>query len=191
MMKVQLDIGFCQVLQGIDREKAEKMRLQGCPVCGGPLYYSNYPRKPRADFDWIVAHWTMRYSLCCGREGCRTRHTPESVRFLGRKVYVGVYLVLIAAMMCGVNGRRAGQLHRELGLDPRTLNRWRRWWLEHFPSTPFWRWERSRFMPKIEERDLPGSLLQALGGSCHRGLLSMLEFLAPITTRQVGQGLVM
>ncbi|HRZ54915.1 MAG TPA: hypothetical protein P5525_05600 [Candidatus Paceibacterota bacterium] len=42
--------------------------------------------------------WQVRFSLCCGKEGCRRRNTPPSVRFLGRWVYAGLVVILVAAM---------------------------------------------------------------------------------------------
>jgi hypothetical protein len=38
-----------------------------------------------------------RFSFCCDRDGCRNRATPPSVRFLGRKVYLGAVVMLISA----------------------------------------------------------------------------------------------
>jgi hypothetical protein len=43
-----------------------------------------------------------RFSLCCGREGCRRRATPPSVRFLGRRVYVGA-VVIVASVLIAPN----------------------------------------------------------------------------------------
>ncbi|MDD8042452.1 MAG: hypothetical protein PHC78_01675, partial [Verrucomicrobiota bacterium] len=111
----------------------------------------------------LTEQWDRRYSFCCSTEGCRLRHTPVSVRFLGRKVYAGVFVVLISALMNGPNKRRACELHRELGLDVRTLKRWHQWWQKEFVSTPFWRLERSGFMPPVDESQLPDSLLHRFG----------------------------
>ena len=38
--------------------------------------------------------FSRRFSLCCGRDGCRHRATPPSVRFLGGRVYVGAVVIV-------------------------------------------------------------------------------------------------
>ena len=47
--------------------------------------------------------FVRRFSLCCGREGCRKRATPPSLRFLGRRVYLCA-VVLVASMFAQVLG---------------------------------------------------------------------------------------
>ena len=134
-------------LTQIDQELAEQVQAGGCLYCGGKLHRGNYPRKPRGGPPEVMDGWAQRASFCCEREGCRKRHTPPSVRFLGRKVYVGVVVVLVAAMMHGANPRRVGQLQEALGIDARTLKRWRQWWLERFVHKSFWKAHRARFLP--------------------------------------------
>jgi hypothetical protein len=51
-----------------------------------------------------------RFSLCCAQDGCRTRDTPSSLRFLGRKVFLGAMVVLISAMQSGLNPVRMKRL---------------------------------------------------------------------------------
>ncbi len=75
---------------------------------------------------------TLRFSLCCAREGCRRRHTPPSVRFMGRRVYAGLVVVLVSAMIHGLKPERVQLLREALGIDRRTLERWRQWWLGLF-----------------------------------------------------------
>jgi len=128
-----------------------------------------------------MERWAKRHSFCCEKEGCRKRHTPRSVRFLGRKVYVGVVVVLVGAMMHGPNARRVAGLHDALGLDKRTLKRWRGWWLEVFVTTPFWKVRRSRFMPVLDEAVMPFCLVEAFEGEQKKGLIRLMKFLAPIT----------
>ena len=43
----------------------------------------------------------IRLSFCCDRDGCRKRVTPPSVRFLGRKVFLAVAVILISAITKG------------------------------------------------------------------------------------------
>ena len=79
------------------------------------MHRAFYPRKPRGLFE---AEWaeSRRHSFCCGREGCRKRHTPSSVRFLGRRVYVGV-VVVVAALRHGVTAARFRVLREKLGIN--------------------------------------------------------------------------
>jgi hypothetical protein len=101
------------------------------------------------------------------------------LRFLGRRVYFGVVVVLVTAMAHGVTARRAAELRAELGVDRRTLARWRHWWQEHFPTSPFWREHRARFSPPVSADGLPGVLLDRFAPGGERdGVLSLLRFLA-------------
>jgi len=103
------------------------------------------------------------------------------VRFLGRRVYLGVVVVLATALAHGVTARRLRELRGALGVDRRTLERWRRWWREVFPATRFWKEARARFLPPVPEGDLPGSLLARFAAEALEGLVSLLRFLAPIS----------
>ena len=82
-----------QLLEKVDAELTEGARSKGCLLCGGKLHRSDYDRKPRGG-----PQWDTRFSLCCAREGCRRRHTPPSVRFMGRRVYAGLVVALVSAI---------------------------------------------------------------------------------------------
>ncbi len=173
---------ICQFLERIDQDMAQAVHSQDCELCGSRLHRADYDRKPRGGLASVLDRWARRASFCCGRDGCRKRHTPPSVRFLGRKVYLGIYVVLVAAMMHGPNARRVGQLHAALGIDQRTLRRWRDWWLQDFLQSRFWRSARSRFPPTLDEGMMPFCLVEAFGADGHDGMLRLLKFLRPITT---------
>ena len=143
------------------------------------LHSAKYKRKPRGPEG--VEGWDRRHSFCCEEEGCRKRHTPPSVRFLGRRVYVSVVVVLVAAMMHGLKPNRVERLRQVLGIDVRTLERWRRWWLETFVRMDFWKGAKGRFMPPVDPKRLSLSLVEAFGAQHREGLVKLLEFLAPIT----------
>ena len=86
-----LDANFLAFLQQIDDELAEQVQAGGCPHCGGPLHRASYPRKPRGvPHRQLDERYRRRHSFCCAADGCRRRCTPPSVRFLGRRVYLGV-----------------------------------------------------------------------------------------------------
>jgi hypothetical protein len=110
------------------------------------------------------------------------------VRFLGRKVYVGFVVVLMAAMRHGLTGSRLAQLGLVLpGVERRTLERWRRWWLEHFVASPFWKAARARFMPPLPEGELPLGLCERFGIDRVERVVELRRFLAPITTVSRGK----
>jgi hypothetical protein len=101
------------------------------------------------------------------------------VRFLGRRVYVAVVVVLLSALRHGVTPERAGMLREKLGVDRRTLERWRRWWLESFVRSRFWRAVRGAVSPGLRESELPWSLCEAYGIETRNRLLDLLKFLSP------------
>jgi hypothetical protein len=95
-------------------------------------------------------------------------------------VYFGVVVVLVTTLVHGVTPRRAAELRAELGVDRRTLARWRHWWRSHFPASRFWREHRARVAP-ISIDALPGALLERFAPDTHpAGLVSLLRFLAPL-----------
>ena len=87
------DASLFTKLEIIDQELAQEVRSTPCPACGGPLHQANFPRKPRGGPKEIEKRPHIRYSYCCGREGCRKRLTPPSIRFLGPKVYFSLTIV--------------------------------------------------------------------------------------------------
>ena len=169
------------VFTHFDEEQAALTRQEGCP-CGGALHVANYLRKPRGGPPGLDRSLRLRLSFCCERDGCRCRATPASIRFLGRRVYFGAVVVLVSAMRHGTTKPRVTALRRLLGVSERTLRRWRAWWLEAFPATPFWRSQQSLFMPPVALLGLPRSLigrfLDAGGGL---DLMAALRFLSPLT----------
>ena len=174
---------FWAFLFSVDEDLAKVTREAGCP-CGGRLHGANFPRKPRGVREKLPESYSCRLSFCCERDGCRKRKTSPSVRFLGRKVYLGAVVVLVAAMRQGPSPRRVRELTELFGADVRTIARWRKFWREHFPQTPFWKVARGRFMPGLAMADLPRALLEAFihRQDSHQDWERLLRFLAPITT---------
>ena len=127
--------------------------------------------------------YESRLSFCCAQDGCRRRHTPASVRFLGRKVYLGVIVVLLTALHHGLTEARRRQLIEALDVPPQTLWRWRRWWRERFVQTRCWRALAGQFIPPIATDNLPGSLLERLtAGALSERLVQLLILISPVTT---------
>jgi len=86
---------FFELLVEVDEAVTHRVAAEGCPVCDGPLHRSDYDRKPRGALLAPAGEaFARRFSLCCGREGCRKRAMPPSVRFLGRRVYLGAVVIL-------------------------------------------------------------------------------------------------
>lgn len=173
-----------ELLLRIDHDLYEQARAGGCPHCGGPLHAAHYPRKPRGGPKSLPEGYDRRLSLCCGRDGCRRRLTPPSVRFLGRRVYLGVVMVLAWVDRDVPAARVIERLRRLLGVSRRTAARWHRWWTEDFVRTPLWRIERARVMPPVQEAALPGSLLRRFIGEPMQQLVAMLRWLSPLTSSE-------
>lgn len=165
----------------IDQEFAEEARGAGCPVDGGRLHTANYPRKPRGALCQLGRKEQTRLSLCCANRQCRSRVTPPSVRFLGRRVYLGAAVVLLSTMRHGVTGKRLARLRELYGVCPRTVQRWRKWWREMFPHTPCWRWLRGQLRTPMAEAPQPDSLLGLFVGDELTRLLNVLRLLSPLT----------
>lgn len=181
------DATLYAVLFELDRDLADQARVAGCP-CGGALHSARYPRKPRGGLEDLGPEYRTRLSFCCAVDGCRRRVTPPSVRYLGRRVYLGAVVVLITAMHAGITARRAAQLREWLGVSVRTLTRWRAWWHARFPASPFWHQMRGRFAPPLVPGELPAALLDRFAGDSLRDrLVAVLRFLAPITTRALSR----
>jgi hypothetical protein len=175
-------------LLAFDHDLAAEARAAGCVFCKGILHSARYPRKPRGGPDDLGPDYATRLSFCCAADGCRRRTTPPSVRYLGRRVYLGAVVVLVTAMLGGITATRAAQLREWLGVSVRTLKRWRAWWRQTFVASVFWRGAQGRFMPPVAIEALPASLLERFAGDARTRVLSALAFLAPLTTRVADHG---
>jgi hypothetical protein len=173
-----------ELLGRFDEDLADAARTEGCS-CGGRLHHASYPRKPRGGPADLDGDYGRRHSFCCAEEGCRRRATPPSLRFLGRKVYLGAVVVLATAMQHGPTPTRAARLRELVGASQRTLRRWCRWWQEGFCETAFWKAARGVFASPVEEMLLPLSLLDrfhAPGRTWRSVVILVLRFLEPLTT---------
>lgn len=175
------DARVYEILERIDRDLAEQARMAGC-LCGGKLHGAAYPRKPRGGPAGLSASYERRWSFCCARQGCRRRTTPPSVRFLGRRVYVGAVVVLVSALRQGANPTRVRVLHDLFGVGERTLRRWRQWWQRSFAEGSLWKTARGRLMPVPTASELPRALAERFGAQTIEGVCGLLRFVSPITT---------
>lgn len=179
------DATFHQLLLACDADLADAARAGRCALCGGALHSACYPRKPRGRPCRLGPEHDRRFSFCCAVDGCRSRATPPTLRFLGRKVYLAAIVVLVAILRHGVTTSRMERLSQAVGVDRRTVERWRRWWRERFTSTPFWRVARATFMPPIDHERVPASLLERFTGDNADRLIALLRFIGPVTGGRV------
>jgi hypothetical protein len=122
----------------------------------------------------------------CGREGCRKRLTPFSVRFLGGKQHISAMIVLCSAMLHGLTPRRQRRLETEFDVSRGTsraiVRHWQNWW-KRLPLSAFWRTVRGRLPATLDQRALPGSLLRVFKGNAGEQLTSLLGLLSPLTSK--------
>jgi len=176
---------FWSLLFRIDEDLAAEVRTAGCAACGGVLHSARYPRKARGITCSVLGdQYERRLSFCCDRDGCRRRATPPSVRFLGRRVFLGALVVLVTALSAGLNGRRVAVLHERFGVSVRTLRRWRAWWQKEFVASALWPLLRARLATSIALARLPAALLERCAGEDRaQQLIHLLRLIAPLSTR--------
>jgi len=180
---LSLDSSFWIKLFHIDRHRAESVRAAGCLHCGnGVLHAAHYRRKPRGEDRQILGpEYAWRFSFCCSL--CRRRTTPESVRFLGRKVYLGATISQLSADTGALEKDQRMDLIERLNVPPQTLHRWRHWWQATLPVSALWKTLAGRFSPSVDTKWLPGQLLTRLSGAdSGQRLIQLLQLLSPITT---------
>jgi len=178
---------FYDRLLAFDRERADETREERCPVCRGRRHSADYWRKPRGMPGKLDTLFARRFSFCCEKRDCRKRATPESVRFFGRKVFLGVLVTLCVAMIQGFTDSRVARLEAA-GISRRTLMRWKEWWSK-LPKTEeaFWKAARAKLYPAVKgdsiDRRLIASLLSYFEGDLEDRVFEMLVFLRPLTSR--------
>jgi hypothetical protein len=179
------DAKLFAALVEIDGTYAARVKEAGCADCGGPLDRADFERKPRGDLGQVAGAYTKRTSFCCRRDGCRHRATPPSLRFLGRKVYVAVLVVVASVVGRGIELVGRGAPRHVEGVPVRTVRRWLDWWSIAFALGAFWTEAKGLFATPVEEAALPGSLLDRLGKPNATTLRRLLALIAPITTTSV------
>lgn len=184
-LPVLQDSRLYEFLLDVDQDLAHEARRSKCPFCGAVLHSACYLRKPRGLPAGVNPGpaYRIRFSFCCSADGCRRRHTPPSVRFLGPKVYLGVMVALLTAMGQGPTPHSARTLGVVFGVNRRTLARWRGWWQTIFPKTGFWQRMKARFMPPVDPGGLPEALVRRFrGDTLFDRVVRVLKFLSEVTT---------
>ena len=188
LVAILADPQLLVILLRIDADLSAQVKAWGCPYCQGPLHQAEYERKPRfpTPLDWRCCR---RHSLCCGQEGCRRRTLPPSTRFLGRRVYLSILVILVTYLCHGATSRRVDRLTREFDIDLATLARWRQWWREEFPATSFWHQHQAGFFTLAPAGQESLVMLvehyltdQAHGPPHTEAVRALLLFLAPLST---------
>lgn len=155
-LEVLHDVTVFRVLHRIDLSLAEKVRKAGCRFCSGPLHRGHYERQPKGGPE-VPRDFRIRLSLCCG--WCRRRTLPPSCLFLGRHVYWGCFIVVVMALR-QLSWENVSLRTTEWLLDvaPKTLLRWRRFFLQEYPAGAVWQRLRGRLSAAVDTSLLPGSL---------------------------------
>lgn len=175
------DASFFVLLLEYDRDLARAAREAGCQSCGDVLDKADYVRHPKGGplgAGGLGEDFEERFSFCCRREGCRKRCTPASVRFLGRRIYLGAIVVLVSALREGPTPTRLAALQEMVGVCARTVRRWQRWWKEEFPRTDVWRAGRGLLASPVAVNALPCSLLERFAGTASERVSALLRLLA-------------
>lgn len=175
-----LDDKLYEFLVRIDEDLAAQTQAGRCRRCGNALHRNRYQRKPRSGGLISLGRGPhFHLSLSCSR--CNRRHSPPTVRFLGRRLYLAAIVVLASALRSGLTDRRAQQLAKWLRVPRATIERWRVWWLQDFVKSSFWKIARAQFMPPIAIADLPASLLARFKGPDRLWeLVALLGFLTSL-----------
>jgi hypothetical protein len=179
---------FFALLEEGDARAAAAVKTAGCRHCGGRLDRADYPRKPRGGSMGAAGESLVRrISFCCAQEGCRRRATPPSLVFLGRKVYLGI-VVVVASLLALTPGRPSPSPPPSPSIPPltpqgpaswphatsssvlsspapsppprRTVRRWLSWFQTELPKTAWWQAARGRLWPPVADQELPRALVE-------------------------------
>lgn len=172
----------------LDVRAAEQVQAAGCRHCEGRLHVSNYARKVRGLSEEAAEAgcYGLRLSLCCGGEGCRTRATPPSTRFSGRRIYAAIAVLALSLSLSGAERAEAvqvGEVVERRGAPARsTRRRWRSWWRLTLFETPWFVAMCAQFAEPAEGASAPDSLLWKFRGALTTRLQDLMVWLSPLTT---------
>jgi hypothetical protein len=80
------------------------------------------------------------------------------------------------------------RLREAVGVDERTLRRWRQWWQGRCARSGFWRGQRGRLVAPAADNELPASLRDRFVGEMGARLVLRLRLVSPISTRTCRRG---
>jgi hypothetical protein len=124
--------------------------------------------------------YPIRFSYCCGTDGCRKRFTPPSMRFLSRKVYSSVVIFLVFLLKSKTDELKVEELNQLLGtsLSVETVRRWRNFWVKEVSQSHTWK--RAPFS-HVLALTLPASLLDLFKQDLKTSLKMALKWILPLT----------
>jgi len=182
---VVLGYSFLYYLYYFDQLIAEDVKSSGCQHCGSPLHNAHYSRKPRGipRHCELVSLFSTRFSFCCSQRECRKRHTPASVRFLGRRVYVALIFMLVSSDISTAYQKENIKPSRAEPAKPvskQTQHRWLSWWGKTFKQSSKWRYLKGFYQQATQ---LPRDWFLAIRGqSFVDKCLCLLKHLMPFST---------
>jgi hypothetical protein len=181
---------FISALIDFDSKESARLQSKGCSDsnCEGHLNVANYPRKPKDESGHRIPGLELRLSFCCNKEGCRKRHTPASICFLGRRVYLGIVVVLACALEQGLTSFREKYLSR-INISRQVLHDWITWWREVFTQTSLWKTLKANFI-HAEVQNIPLDPMTALPGTVDEQLMAWLKHLRFVSTTPLMQARV-
>jgi hypothetical protein len=166
-----------------DKQTAIKFYRSKCQHadCDGIYHTANYPRKPRGIPAYAEEFFAFIFSFCCSI--CGQRFTPESVRFLGRRVYAAFFIMTTLYPP-------AEELQEKLlELPPKTLapithRRWIIWWDSIIPKSPIWKKLAGLLPANLENQFLPIFIIQQFiqkYSVFKNSIFAMLKFISPMS----------
>ena len=181
-------VSLFHLLHKIDVDLAEAVQSQGCAHCGGPLHDAHYARKGRGGPVEIPERYNRRLGKCCGREGCRRRTLPASVLFMGRRVFwAPVVLVVTTLGQQRTTGSGVRRLKKLLDVSKETLERWRRFFCDVFPTSEPWRQVRGLVGSEVRNQELPAGLLSHFMAKSEEPERAVVNCLSLLATGQISQ----
>ena len=146
------------------------------------MHHAHYQRKPLGGPPDLEEAFEVRFSLCCGRPGCRRRVLPPSVCFWGRRVYWAPVLLLVGALRQGQKPVITMERLKALcGVWRSTVKRWQYYFRELFAQSVRYRRLSGHLLPPINPNQLPGALLSRfcpVDGGHEVALVNCLRVLA-------------
>jgi hypothetical protein len=167
-------------LKELDEQLALKAQREGCLACGGRLHRADYPRRLREPGAVNEQRRVFRrISFCCEIDTCRKRLTPPSLRFLGRRRYDAVVVVLASMAVHGLKGPQLAAMSATLGIARTTLARWCAWWRDNFLKSDLWSVLRSRLVPPVDAQAMPRALFDRIRMRGDDRLVEVLRLVSP------------
>ena len=180
--QIYLEASFWLLLSDIDEKIAHFYHQLPCFYCAKRMYWGNYPRKPRGLPPMAEDIFAFRYGHCCS--GRRRRRTPPSARFLGRRVYVASFIMMIFCPDTSNDNDHMKLVDSvSVGMDLITPIRWISWWSLDIPVSSIWKKICGLLGINISNEFLPHFISHQFAKkniNAEKAVLALLEFLAPI-----------